>query len=172
MQSLRNRNRRDIAGRGLASWLSAAILAAAPVAGMAEEPSAPAVVGLDQLLRLPDSLELETETRGGATEAEWRARFQTARNDVAAARDALAKTQERLTELAGGNSSWKMGAPGLGAVPPSSTDTPLDYNLSQEMRKNREELERSERRLAELQVEANLAGVPEEWQEPERRESE
>ena len=46
-------------------------------------------------------------------------------------------------------------------------DQPLDYTLSNEKRRNREEVERAERRLTDLEIEANLAGVPPEWLEPE-----
>ncbi len=138
----------------------------------AEDASSPAIVGLDRLLILPDSLDLEPEARGGATKAEWRSRFQSAREDVAAAGAALAKTQAKLEEVAGGASSWKMGAPGLGmSNVDAAADAPLDYSLSNEMRRNREELERSERRLTELEIEANLAGVPRDWQEPEPTET-
>lgn len=131
----------------------------------AEDAPSPAIVELDQLLILPHSLDLEPETRGGATKAEWRSRFQSAREDVAAARAALAKSQAKLEEIAGGTSAWKMGAPGLGAPNVgAAADTPLDYSLSNEMRRNREEVERSERRLTELEIEANLASVPRDWQ--------
>jgi len=131
----------------------------------AEDAPSPAIVELDQLLILPDSLDLEPETRGGATKAEWRSRFQSAREDVAAARAALAKSQAKLEEVAGGTSAWKMGAPGLGAPNVgAAADTPLDYSLSNEMRRNREEVERSERRLTELEIEASLASVPRDWQ--------
>jgi hypothetical protein len=138
----------------------------------AEDAPSPAIVELDQLLILPDSLDLEPETRGGATKAEWRSRFQSAREDVAAARAALAKSQAKLEEVAGGTSAWKMGAPGLGVSNVgAAADTPLDYGLSNEMRRNREEVERSERRLTELEIEANLAGVPPDWQELEPAET-
>jgi hypothetical protein len=133
---------------------------------LAEDAPSPPIIDLDQLLVLPDSLELDPETRGGATKAEWRARFQSAREDLAAARAALARTQANLEEIASDTSAWKMGAPGLGAVDASSgKDAPLDYGLSNEIRRNREEVKRSERRLTELEVEAELAGVPRDWRE-------
>lgn len=130
---------------------------------LAEDAPPPPIVELDQLLVLPDSLDLEPQRRGGATRAEWQARFQSAREDLAEARAALARTQAKLKDVAGDTSSWKMGAPGLGATD-LAADAPLDYSLSNEMRRNREEVKRSERRLSELQIEANLAGVPPEWQ--------
>jgi hypothetical protein len=133
---------------------------------LAEDEPSPPIVELDQLLVLPDSLELDPETRGGATKAEWRARFQSAREDLVAARAALAKTQAKLEDVASDTSAWKMGAPGLGGPDANPTkDAPLDYSLSNEMRRNREEVERSERRLTELEIEAELAGVPRDWRE-------
>ena len=129
-----------------------------------EDTAAPAVVKLDQLLKLPDSLAIEPQVRGGSTRAEWRSRFDGARKDVVDARAALARTRVKLEELAGESSAWKMSAPGLGALDTgSSNQGPLDYSISTEMRNNREELERSERHLTELGIEANLAGVPESW---------
>ena len=132
---------------------------------LAEDAPSPPIIDLDQLLVLPDSLELDPETRGGTTKAEWRARFQSAREDLAVARAALAKTQAKLEEIASDTSAWKMAAPGLGAIDASpAKDAPLDYSISNEMRRNREEVERSERRLTELAIEAELAGVPRDWQ--------
>jgi len=125
------------------------------------------VVELHQLLKLPSNLELEPEVRGGATRAEWRARFQTAREELAAARAALARTQAKLEDLAGDSSAWKMGAPGLGGASTSASQGPLDYAISTEMKRNRQEVQRTERRLSELEVEANLAGVPESWRQTE-----
>ena len=49
----------------------------------------------------------------------------------------------------------------------TTAETPLDYKLSQDLRRSREEVERAERQLQDLGVEANLAGVPEDWRQPE-----
>jgi hypothetical protein len=54
-----------------------------------------------------------------------------------------------------------MSAPGLGAA--TANENPTDYRLSQELKRGREEVDRAERALHELEVEANLAGVPEAW---------
>jgi len=138
----------------------------------AEDAQSPPFVGLDQLLKLPDSLEFEPTTRGGSTKAEWRARFQTAREELAAARAALSKTREKLAKVSGSTSAWKVAPPGLGGIEPSSAkDTPLDYGLSNEKRRNRAEVERAERRLAELEIGANLAAVPEDWRGAEPTEA-
>jgi hypothetical protein len=164
MHTGRIRSRRGSIGRGAAGVAAFWTLVGAAPAAPAEDAPATPVIELDRLLKLPDSLEIAPETRGGTTKAEWRARFQSAREELAAARADLAKSQAKLEEMAGGTSAWKMGAPGLGAIDTSATkDAPLDYNLSNEMRRNREEVERSERRLTELEIEANLAGVPADW---------
>jgi hypothetical protein len=139
----------------------------APLA-LADDAPSPPIVDLDRLLELPESLELEPETRGGATKAEWRTRFRSAREDLAAARAALVKTKAKLEDVASGSSAWKMGAPGLGALDvDANSEAPLDYSLSNELRRNREEVKRRERLLMELEIEANLAGVPRDWQELE-----
>jgi len=149
--------------RRWACGLALASLLAAPSAGATDDGSAHPIVDLDQLLKVPSSLDLEPETRGGATRAEWRSRFEAARADLARARDELSRSQAKLAELAGESSAWKMSAPGLGGLDTAAGDAPLDYGLKNELRRNREEVARSERRMTELEVEANLAGVPENW---------
>ena len=164
---------RERSGRGVVGWCAvgaAALWAAtgAPPAVVAEDASPPPVVGLEKLLKIPDSLDFEPATRGRTTKAEWRARFEEVRSDLAVARAALAATQAKLEEVGSKTSAWKMGAPGLGPIKSGAIQNdPLDYSLSNEMRRNREEVERGERRLTELEIEANLAGVPPEWFKPE-----
>ena len=163
----RQRNRRGCGALAAFGWLAALALAAlvAPAPARAEpDASEVPVVALDRLLKLPAGLDIETEVRGGSTKAQWRARYDTARRELAEAEAGLAKTRAKLEEVAGESSAWKMGAPGLGNIENSSpSEGPLDYQLSTEMRHNREEFERSQRQIAELDVEANLAGVPEDW---------
>ena len=141
----------------------------------AEEPG-PAVP-LDQLLRLPAGTGMGSaaERRGGHTKSEWQTRFRQARKDEVEARDEVATARALIEKKAGeeGAGQWRMGAPGLGAVDPSQQDTltnpnanlnnPLDYGLTQRLRRGRENLARAERALQDLEVEANLAGVPQEW---------
>ena len=43
-------------------------------------------------------------------------------------------------------------------------NSPMNYRLHQSIRRAREDMQRAERLLRELMVEANLAGVPPEWQ--------
>jgi hypothetical protein len=50
-----------------------------------------------------------------------------------------------------------------GADTSNSPDSPIDFQLRSELRRHREEVERLERKLRQLDIEANLAGVPEDW---------
>ncbi|HVN39309.1 MAG TPA: hypothetical protein VMW19_14165 [Myxococcota bacterium] len=154
-----------------ASFAVVALFAAAAQADPTPEaPSAPRGgapdVGLDSLLRLPPTASPASEPRtGGATRQEWQQRFATARGDVDAARQAIDKAQEELSKMARGTDNWQMAAPGAQAGTQTET-SPMSYKLRQELRNQREELANAERRLTDLEVEANLAGVPEEWTRP------
>jgi predicted phage gp36 major capsid-like protein len=128
-------------------------------------------VELDDLLRLPDSIDYSVESRGGATRDEWRRRFREAQRDLEEAKQTLRHSLDELKEL-GDQGNWKMSPPGLdqlkgqqstqpGVTP--GNQAPLDYRLSTQIRRNREEVKRAERALRDLEVEANLAGVPEQW---------
>jgi hypothetical protein len=41
----------------------------------------------------------------------------------------------------------------------------VSYKLRQDIRRQRDEVAQAERVLQELRIEANLAGVPEDWQD-------
>ena len=73
---------------------------------------------------------------------------------------ALAKAQGQWAGAAGGSSAWAVAAPGAS---PNPENTPLSYKLRQEIRRQREFIERSERKLRALEIEADLADVPEQW---------
>jgi hypothetical protein len=113
------------------------------------------------------------ERRAGSTRDEWQKRFADARGDVKQAQKDLDAAREALGEKLGETGAWRMTAPGLGGVSPdgspATTDpnVPADYKLSLAVRRAREELDRSQRALQDLRVEANLAGVPEDWRRPE-----
>ncbi len=124
-------------------------------------PVSPPPVQLDRLLKLPDSLDLETSRRGGATRSEWRARFAEAREGLEGAQAALEAAQRKLEAMAEDKAGWQMSAPGVQAMNPE--DSPVSYELRQELRRQREDIERFERRLQDLGIEAKLAGVPDEW---------
>ena len=157
-----------------ATWLLVAGLAAAvpaaaqqgegagdPAAGGAGSGESAPPVGLDQLLKLPSSLDYSVQTRGGQTPGEWRARFRRLEEALVAEREALAEAEGRLEDVARSTDPWTVG-PALPGVATRS-EAPLDYELRQEIRRRREEIERLERQLRELSVEADLAGVPPEW---------
>ncbi|MEE8581153.1 MAG: hypothetical protein V3T33_06140 [Myxococcota bacterium] len=116
-------------------------------------------VELERLLRLPDSFDAGGERRAGSTAAEWRSRFRKARNDLDVARQGLQGAQAELESLAGDTGSYQMAAPGATEI----QNSPISFRLRQDIRRQREELERGEKRLRALTVEANLADVPEAW---------
>jgi len=127
---------------------------------IAEPP--PKSVTLDQLLTLPSALPIESGERGGVTRAEWSSRFADADAEVIAAQADLDESLDKLSELVGKTSNWKVAAPGGQAAAPSENST-VNYGLKQEIRRKREDVERAERKARDLIVEANLAGVPEDW---------
>jgi hypothetical protein len=138
--------------------------AASPIADPATEQT-PSTVTLDRLLTLPTALNVESGRKGGATRAEWHSRFATAETEIATAKEALEESLGKLDELAGEASNWKVGAPGVQINP--DDESPLNFGLRQEIRRRREDVERAERGLRELFVEASLAGIPENWYRPE-----
>jgi hypothetical protein len=138
--------------------LSAVALAADP---RAADPAGP---NLDQLLKLPSSTEYSAEKRGGATRSEWRHRFHEARASVVAADKALKKAQDELAQVAGTKDEWQFSPPGLPAN--TGEDSTASFQLRQEVKRQRSEVERSKARLRDLEVEANLDGVPEDWRDP------
>jgi hypothetical protein len=80
---------------------------------------------------------------------------------VDAAKADLDASLDKLTQMMGKTSNWKVAAPGVQA--PVDDGSPTNYGLRQEIKRKREEVGRAERKLIDLVVEANLAGVPEEW---------
>jgi hypothetical protein len=140
-------------------------LAAGPgCADEAQGETPPAPVPLDALFRLPPAAPQTTPSDGrigGATREVWEERFRAARSDVEDHSAALKRAQAELGEMASGADSWQIAAPG---APAGAENSPLSYKLRQEIRRQREELAAAEARLDELRIEANFAGVPEEWQ--------
>jgi hypothetical protein len=140
-----------------------AVLAALVAPAAAGDEAQPAV-GLDKLLKIPPTVRFEPTTRGHSTKFEWRERFDEAHAELEKARAELTATQAKLAEKGASSSAWSMGAPGIGNVDRAvANEAPLDQTLSRTLRKNREGVERAERRLTELEVEANLAQVPDDW---------
>ena len=122
------------------------------------EPEQPAE--LDRLLTLPGGQNYGVDRRGGLSRGEWRSRFTEIEDALAKERTALSEAEGRLDEAAGSASNWQM-APVPGMQP--SPDAPLDYQLRVAIRRHKSEIERLERKLKQLEIEANLAGVPAEW---------
>jgi hypothetical protein len=151
------------------SWLALAALAGAALgvpaaAGEAEQPApAPEAVPLERLLKIPGSVVAPPAEprRGGKTRAEWQARFRQVQGDLATSRKALDDSRKQLEEVAP-DEAWSMSAPGL-PVNSAPAETSIDFRLRQQIRRQREEVERAERALDDLGIEANLAEVPDDW---------
>lgn len=124
-------------------------------------PPAAAQPELDRLLKLPDSMQYSSEERGGATRSEWRSRFVEARTSVVEGEKALEKAQSQLATVVGSKSEWQFSPPGL----PAQTDehSTTSFQLRQDVKRKRDEVDRARARLRELEVEANLAGIPADW---------
>jgi hypothetical protein len=118
-------------------------------------------VGLDDLLRLPDSYEAEVQRRGGATASQWQSRFEAQRKALGEARERLVELDKELDKISGSSSAWQVSAPGGSDLQTS----PLNLRLRQDVKDQREKIEQAERALRELHVQADLAAVPSEWRE-------
>lgn len=144
-------------GDACAAWAAGAESTGSPGGGASPASSGP---DLDRLLKLPDT-DYGFEKKGGATRSEWRARFLEARTSLEAAKAALAKAEQDLAAAGGESQAWTFTPPGL---PGGASTEPSDGSqLRQEVKKDRGEVERAQARLRELDVQANLAGVPEDW---------
>jgi hypothetical protein len=158
---------------GRISWLVCAALVGAALgvqapAALGEPTPVPAPdVPLERLLKLPGSVVAPPAEprRGGKTRAEWQARFAQARANLETARKALDDARKELEDVAP-DQAWSMTAPGL-PVNTGPSETSIDFRLRQEIRRQREEVDRAERVLDEIGIEANLAEVPEDWRVPD-----
>lgn len=166
------RRRRGVGFGRFAPWVErlrvlvtlAAALVAAP--GWAQGSDAgsggtPPVVSLDKLLTLPGSSTYNIERKAGASAVEWRERFAERRKLLEEEKDTLEKDEEELAEVAGAKSAWKFTAPGMGGA--AVGDTTYHYELRTKVQRSRAKVKQLERELRELEVEANLADVPEDW---------
>ncbi len=142
-----------VEGEGWAAWGEEATRAEpAPAQGQPAE--------LDRLLKLPAGQSYGVDRRGGLSRGEWRARFIEVQDALANERKGLEEAEAKLDETASSASNWQV-APVPGMQP--SPDAPLDYQLRVSIRRHKSEIERLERKLKQLEIEANLAGVPAEW---------
>jgi hypothetical protein len=124
--------------------------------------------GLDALLKLPSGYNNQPlpQSVAGASEKEWRRRFRVTRSALDEARETLEATKRELDGVAfeSGGSQWSVAPPGGGGGgAPSQSTSPLSFKLRQALKASRIELEAAERSLRELEIEANLAGVPVAW---------
>jgi hypothetical protein len=142
------------------------LLSPAPAPAADEDPASPPV-SLDRLLKLPDSVDYDLETRGGSTSEEWRSRFRAARRDVQVAREELVQMTQELDETSSSSSAWKVSPPGLGGLQAPDPDTPGNYQASMGLKRAKAELARAGAALRDLEIEANLAGVPDSWRRDE-----
>lgn len=149
--------------RATGSEVAAGAKSTAPPSAAGEAAESGPAVGLDRLLTLPSSSEFGVEKRGGATRGEWRSRFRKARGDVDRSKKKLAGLQGKLDEAAAeSDSPWRFVPPGATATVSENTE---NYTLTEGIRREKTELKRAETRLRDLEVEANLANVPEDWRE-------
>lgn len=143
----------------LAVWLVVATTAQAEAGASQATGNAPKV-DLGRLLKLPDSYAKPAESRRGMGRPEWEVRFESVRLELAESHAALEAAQTELGKAAGESSQWSVAAPGTS---PNPENTPLSYKLRQEIRRNREIIERNEKKLRSLEIEADLAEVPANW---------
>ena len=131
-----------------------------PAAG---EPAQAPPVAYDALFRLPSDTgpaPAPSDETSALDRKRWEERFAAVRGDLDDARAELAKSQSQLESMARKTENWQMAAPG---AQPTAENSPVSYKLRQDIRRQREDVGRAERRLRELEVEASLAGVPPEW---------
>jgi hypothetical protein len=100
------------------------------------------------------------ERRGGRTRGEWASRFAGLRGSLADERRALEAAETERARVAGSVDQWLLGPPGA-----TRENAPLDFRLRQAIRRHRDEIERLEGELRELDVAADLADVPPAWRE-------
>jgi hypothetical protein len=94
-------------------------------------------------------------TYGGRDRAGWEEQFKKARHEVTDLEGKVDFTQDRLRQAAAGD--WNYSPAGGEAADPEI------LKLRAQLRRDRQSLEAARQRLRDLQVEASLAGVPEEW---------
>jgi hypothetical protein len=125
----------------------------------AQTPEGAPAPGIDHLLKLPSGSAYDVERKGGATKTEWKGRFAEARKEVETARKEYDAAMAKLEKAAAGSDTWRFVPPG-GDVTAENQD---NLRVRQEVQKKRDELALAERRQKDLDVEASLASVPDDW---------
>lgn len=161
MDDVRIRSERPPAGTSAAAGLLAAVVIGGGIfaAAAAAQDAPSSSPRLDRLMKLPDSVDYDVERRGGATRTEWRSRFSEAREAAATAKKDLDLAMAKLEKAAAGSDQWRFVPPG-GDVTAENQD---NVRLRMDVTKKREALAYADKRLKDLDVEANLASVPADW---------
>ncbi|MFI5315350.1 MAG: hypothetical protein ACHQ6T_06605 [Myxococcota bacterium] len=119
----------------------------------------PKSLDLDRLLHPPAvRLQPTGKSFGGRDQKAWQEEFRRARQEVSDLEGKVEAGQGHLRNAATGE--WNY-TPAGGDV----TD-PEVLKLRAQLKRDRQSLEASRQRLRDLDVEASLAGVPEEWRKP------
>jgi len=116
---------------------------------------------LDRLLRPPQPRQVPALRRGGKDRKTWTKDFAEARGEIEVLGGRIAEAQQRIREAS--PDDWGFSPTGGGQ--PSDPEV---LRLRAEIRRDRQSLEAAGVRLRDLEVEASLAGVPDEWREPEK----
>lgn len=129
----------------------------APPATPAE--GAPKKIGLDVLLN-PGAVRAQPTGKfyGGKDQKAWEDEFKRAREEVSDLEGKVEAGQKHLRSAASGE--WNYSPAG------GEPTDPEVLKLRAQLRRDRQSLEASRQRLRDLDVEASLAGVPEEWRNP------
>lgn len=128
----------------------------APQAGDPPASAPRPALGLDSLLRPRAVLPAVSERFGGKDEETWREGFSRARAEVRELEEQISRTQQKFRTLSTGE--WEY-TPAGGGTP---TD-PEVLKLRAQMKRDRQSLDAAERRLREMEVEASLSSVPDDW---------
>jgi hypothetical protein len=122
----------------------------------------PEDVALDRLLQLPTTMRFDSESRQGASEAEWRTRFRESLAEIRTADDSLQRSRNELEAASGGGGgSWQMAPPGSS----STENSPVSFKLREDIRRGKDQVDETQRKHRELEVQADLADVPLSWRD-------
>ncbi|HTO07796.1 MAG TPA: hypothetical protein VMR86_12160 [Myxococcota bacterium] len=136
--------------------------AASPAPPPGDQPpdaAPPKSLTLDRLLHPPAvGMQPTGKTYGGRDMRGWKEEFRKARQEVSDLEGKVEAGQEHLRSASAGE--WNY-SPAGGEI----TD-PEVLKLRAQLKRDRQSLEASRQRLRDLDVEASLAGVPEDWRKP------
>lgn len=118
-------------------------------------------IGLDSLLRPRGELRIEPrdevlDHRGGREREVWYRDYQDALSEVDLLKEAVDATQERMRRASGGSVTYS-------PVGAAETHDPEVVKLRAQLKRDRQSLETARSRLREIEVEASLGEVPDNW---------